>query len=85
MEALGRLYVKMVGSPLYKWGMSGDSCPDLWDPRLQIIDSWCMFDRYPERWREFAWAAPLMAFRKNVEVILHMRIGQRDRKPALVS
>lgn len=80
MEALGWLYVKMTKSPQYKWGMSADSCPDKWDQRIQIVNSWCMFDSYPERWREFSWAAPLMAFRKNIEVIFHLTLKQQISK-----
>lgn len=68
MEALGWLYVKMTKSPQYKWGMSADSHPDKWDQKIQIVNSWCMFGRYPERWREFIWAAPLMAFRKTLKL-----------------
>ena len=76
MEALGWLYVRMSKSPEYKWGMSADSCPDKWDPKIEILDSWCIFDRYPERWEQFRWLAPVMAFRKNVQVIFHLRIKQ---------
>jgi O-methyltransferase involved in polyketide biosynthesis len=76
MEALGWLYIKLIKSTEYKWGMSADSHPIKWDPRLEIVNSLCMFDRHPERWEQFRWLGPLMAFRKNVEVIFHLRVNQ---------
>jgi len=76
MEVLGRLYIKMLKSPEYKWGMSADSHPTRWDSRLETVNSWCMFDRHPESWDQFRWLGPLMAFRKNVEVIFHLQVNQ---------
>jgi O-methyltransferase involved in polyketide biosynthesis len=73
MEVLGWLYIKMLKKPEYTWGMCADSHPTRWDSKLEIVDSWCMFDRYPERWEQFRWIGPLMGFKKNVEVIFHMK------------
>jgi O-methyltransferase involved in polyketide biosynthesis len=75
-DTLGLLYVRMSRDPAYKWGMSADSRPDRWDSRIEILDSSCIFDRHPDRWREFPWLVPLMAFRKNAQITLHLRRRQ---------
>jgi len=74
MEAIGFLYFRLRVVTGYKWGMSADSWPDKWDPRIKLLDSQCIFDRYPMRWKECQWFAPIMAFGKNVHVILHLGI-----------
>ena len=74
IETLGLLYVRMCRMTGLKWGMSADSWPDKWDPRIEVLDSWCIYDRYPKRWKECCWLAPIMAFGKNVHVILHLGI-----------
>jgi O-methyltransferase involved in polyketide biosynthesis len=78
IDMLGLLYVKMTQKSEYKWGLSADSYPLLWNSKLELIESWCMFDRYRERWSEIKWATPLFAFRKNIEMILHMKVKSQN-------
>jgi O-methyltransferase involved in polyketide biosynthesis len=75
LEALGLVYVRLNGNPMYKWGVCADNTPATWDPGLQLIESWDLFSRHPERWAQFPWMAPLLPFGENIQAIFHLRVA----------
>jgi len=73
MEALGLLYVRLSNRDIYKWGLCAENFPTRWEPRLELIDSWYVYGMYGERWREFPWLSLFVLFKRDAQVVLHLR------------